>query len=178
MPEAIGIPASGPDIYRNVVIPLHLNEESGCRRSRSARRHGASSITCCTSPINLSPSARPIAKPPKAQRACRSRRLPSPSADGPPERNRTCFPTGSRYRCPREITWCSNNFHPSGKAESEKTQVGLYLSRKPRRARFAAHDTFTLPADRRGCRRRPFALPGQDDEADRHFARWASENAA
>ena len=120
MPEAIGIPASGPDIYRNVVIPLHLNEESGCRRSRSARRHGASSITCCTSPINLSPSARPIAKPPKAQRAMPFTATTVPLGGWAAGAQPHLLPNGLALPLPKgnDLVF-QYHFHPSGKAESE-----------------------------------------------------------
>jgi len=172
MPEAINIPASGPDVYRNVVIPLHLSEEKFVQAIEirpSARRVVHHVLYFADQPesikhINHETTEGSAGMPFTATTVP----LGGWAAGAQPH----LLPNGLALPLPKgnDLVF-QYHFHPSGKAESEKTQVGLYFSKAaPERTllgvqlpvlfglfagvkipagakTFSAHDSFTLPAD-------------------------------
>ena len=172
MPAGIDIPASGPDIYRNVVIPLHLTEEKWVQAIEirpSARRVVHHVLYFADQPesirhINHETTEGSAGMPFTATTVP----LGGWAAGAQPH----LLPEGLALPLPKgnDLVF-QYHFHPSGKAESEKTQVGLYFSKQiPARTllgvqlpvlfgvfagvkipagekTYSAHDTFTLPAD-------------------------------
>ena len=172
MSEAIQIPASGPDIYRNVVIPLHLSDEKWVQAIEirpSARRVVHHVLYFADQPesirhINHESTEGSAGMPFTATTVP----LGGWAAGAQPH----LLPDGLALPLPKgnDLVF-QYHFHPSGKAESEKTQVGLYFARQePARTllsvqlpvlfgvfagvkipagekNFSAHDSFTLPAD-------------------------------
>ena len=172
MSEAMTIPASGPDIYRNVVIPLHLTEEKWVQAVEirpSARRVVHHVLYFADQPesiktINHETTEGSAGMPFTATTVP----LGGWAAGAQPH----LLPQGLALPLPKgnDLVF-QYHFHPSGKAESEKTQVGLYFAKQaPERAllavqlpvlfgifaglkipagekNYTAHDSFVLPAD-------------------------------
>ena len=172
MPQGIAIPASGPDVYRNVIIPLHLPEEKWVQAIEirpSARRVVHHVLYFADQPesikhINHETTEGGAGMPFTATTVP----LGGWAAGAQPH----LFPEGLALNLPKgnDLVF-QYHFHPSGKAETEKTQVGLYFAkREPARTllnvqlpvlfgvfaglkipagekNYTAHDTITLPAD-------------------------------
>lgn len=144
MKEAYPVPASGPDIYRNFVIPLDLDEEKW------------------VSAIEIRPSARSVVHHSLYYYDDRGFARQADGQDGKPGFFRMNFneskslggwavggmpghlPLGLAYRLPAGADLIlSTHFHPSGKPEMEKTTVGIYFREKKPERRFM---TFQTPA--------------------------------
>ena len=172
MPEAITIAASGPDVYRNVVIPLNLPDEKWVQAIEirpSARRVVHHVLYFADKPesiktINHETTEGSAGMPFTATTVP----LGGWAAGAQPH----LLPDGLALPLPKgnDLVF-QYHFHPSGKEESEKTKVGLYFSKQaPARTllsvqlpvlfglfagvkipagekSYKAHDTFTLPAD-------------------------------
>lgn len=172
MPEGVNVPADGPDIYKNIHIPLGLGEEKWVQA------------------IEIRPSARRVvhhvlyfADEPAA--IAQVQKQATEGAAGMPFTPSTVplggwavgaqphlLPAGLALHIPKgDDLVFQYHFHPSGKAETEKTAIGLYFAKKaPERAligvqlpvafglfsglkipagekRYVVKDSFTLPAD-------------------------------
>jgi thiol-disulfide isomerase/thioredoxin len=172
MDRAFDVPADGPDIYRNFVLPLNLPEEKW--------------LTA----IEVRPSAPAVVHHLQyfSDRTGSARKLDG--KDGQPGFVNMAF-RGSGYlggwavgatpmKLPAGLAWplprgsdlvVQTHFHPSGKAEKEKLTVGLYFAARPStrtlvnaqlppafglfagidippgKADFTVTDSFTLPVD-------------------------------
>ncbi|MEO8662344.1 MAG: hypothetical protein ABI693_28030 [Bryobacteraceae bacterium] len=133
MPEAFHVPADGPDIYRNLVIPLNLPEQKWIRA------------------IDLRPSARSVVHHVLffADDSASARR--SDAADPGPGfasmsfgRNSNSlggwalgsqphpYPEGIALPLPKNTDLVFQyHFHPSGKSEEEKSTIAIYFSKQP-----------------------------------------------
>ena len=136
MPIAFEVPASGPDVFRNFVIPTNLTEDKWVRG------------------IEFRPSARKVvhhalfAQVPGGSRAnvdgvdgrpgfggigavgAFTDRTDSPGLGGwAPGSQPTMFPEGLVSRLPKGSDFLLQvHFHPSGKVESERSLIGIYFA--------------------------------------------------
>jgi hypothetical protein len=132
MPAAYHVPADGPDIYRNIAVPLGLAEEKW--------------VTA----IDMRPSARQVvhhvlyfADP--SGRAHERSSGPEPGFSGMRAGNASVplggwavgaqpqfFPADLALHLPKGSDLVVQyHFHPTGKPEAEKSLVGFYFARKP-----------------------------------------------
>ena len=166
MPEAFDVPADGPDLYRNLVIPLNLPEQKWVRaiEMRPSARKTVHHVLYFAAPAKSgetvsasSPMGRPGSVP-----------LGGWALGALPH----LLPDGLAMSLPANTDLVFQyHFHPSGKVEREKSVIGLYLADKaPERSLFAVHvpnsfgvfsnidippgasnfrieDTYTLPVD-------------------------------
>lgn len=131
MPAAYHIPADGPDIYRNIALPLGLTEDKW--------------ITA----IDLKPTARAavhhvlyFADP--NGRAHEKKQGPQPGFNGMRPSASVAlggfavgaqpkhFPEGFALQVPKGSDFVVQyHFHPTGKPEAEKSVIGFYFAKKP-----------------------------------------------
>ncbi|MBP6603499.1 MAG: hypothetical protein KA250_16910 [Verrucomicrobiales bacterium] len=131
MAEAYEVPAEGPDIYRNFVLPLDLPEDKWVKA------------------IELRPSARTVMHHSLYFLDSTGKARELDGKDGKPGFNGMSFqkngslggyvPGVSARKLPGDLARplpkgsdliLSSHFHPSGKAQREKTTVGIYLADK------------------------------------------------
>ena len=129
------VPASGEDVYRCFVVPTDLPRTSTFRASTTGRAIAASFTTSCRTLIPAAKVARKMrATPSRATRATPGR-MSTVSVTwgaGHPGDCRSSFPTASVRRCRKKADIIVQiHYHPSGKPETDRTQVGLYFARKP-----------------------------------------------
>ncbi len=133
MPAAYHVPAEGPDIYRNIAVPLGLKEEKW--------------VTA----IDMRPSARSVVHhvlyfaDPKGLAHQRPQQGSEPGFSGMRVAGATLplggwavgaqphlFPEGLALRLPKGSDLVVQyHFHPTGKPEAEKSVIGLYFATKP-----------------------------------------------
>lgn len=133
MPDAYHVPADGPDIYRNIAVPLGLTEDKW--------------ITA----IDMRPSARAVVHhvlyfaDPNGKAHQRPRQGMEPGFSGMRVSGATVslggwaigaqpafFPEGLALQVPKNSDLVVQyHFHPTGKPEAEKSLIGLYFARKP-----------------------------------------------
>lgn len=131
MPAAYHVPADGPDIYRNLAVPLGLTEDKW--------------VTA----IDMRPSARAVVHhvlyfaDPKG-RAHEKRQGTEPGFNGMRAGGAPValggwavggqphfFPEGLALRVPKGSDFVVQyHFHPTGKPEAEKSLIGLYFAKK------------------------------------------------
>jgi len=172
MAKAYGVPADGPDIYRNFALPIDLPEDKWIKA------------------IELRPSARSVVHHSLYFLDDSGKARELDGKDGKPGFQGMGFrksgdlggyvPGVSARMLPGDLARplpkgsdlvLSTHFHPSGKAESEKTSVGLYFAENPPSRQlqsvqvppgfgrgagidipagetdYTVEDTFTLPGD-------------------------------
>jgi mono/diheme cytochrome c family protein len=132
MPAAYHVPADGPDIYRNIAVPLGLTEEKW--------------VTA----IDMKPSAREVVhhvlyfadgngkaheKPQQGSEpgysGMRAGGASIPLGGWAVGAQPHFFPEGLALRVPKGADLVVQyHFHPSGKPEAEKSRVGLYFAKK------------------------------------------------
>lgn len=132
MPEAYHVPPDGPDIYRNIAVPLGLTDEKW--------------LTA----IDMRPSARSVVHhvlyfaDPKGLAHDKSRQGTEPGFSGMRASGATVplggwavgaqphfFPAGLALHVPKGSDLVVQyHFHPSGKPEAEKSLIGLYFAKK------------------------------------------------
>ncbi len=133
MPAAFHVPADGPDIYRNIPVPLGLTEDKW--------------ITA----IDMRPSARAVVhhvlyfadgngriheRPPAGhgagfQRHARRAPLPLPLGGWAVGAQPHFFPDGLALEVPKGSDLVVQyHFHPTGKPEAEKSLIGFYFAKK------------------------------------------------
>jgi len=153
MPQAFNVPADGPDLFRNFVLPLNNDAAKFCV---AAEFHPGNRRVVHHSVFFLDTSR--IAR-------LRDSLDPKPgygSFGGPgfvpagdvggwaPGYEPHRLPNGqARYVPPRSDLVLQIHYHPSGKPEQDQSEIGLYFTKKPRR--IAANITvgkigFTIPA--------------------------------
>ncbi len=133
MPVAYHVPADGPDIYRNIAVPLGLTEDKW--------------ITA----IDMRPSARAVVhhvlyfadgsgriheKPPQGSEpgfsGMRAGGASIPLGGWAVGAQPHFFPEGLALRVPKGSDLVVQyHFHPTGKPEAEKSVIGLYFARQP-----------------------------------------------
>ncbi|HEY3743671.1 MAG TPA: hypothetical protein VGL53_27690 [Bryobacteraceae bacterium] len=175
MPEAAHIPASGPDQYRNVIIPLGLTEDKWVQAIEirpSAAKVVHHVLFFADQPAALKRINHEMTAG-KAGMPFTATTLPLGgwAAGGQPH----LYPKGLALPLPKgDDLVFQYHFHPTGKPEAEKTRVGLYFAKEPPARtllnlqlpvlfglfagvripagdhKFTAHDSFTLPADIEG----------------------------
>jgi hypothetical protein len=133
MPEAYHVPADGPDIYRNLAAPLGLTEDKW--------------ITA----IDMRPSARAVVHhvlyfaDPKGHAHEKPRQGIEPGFNGMRAGSGSLpiggwaiggqphfYPEGLALLLPKGSDLVVQyHFHPTGKPEAEKSQIGFYFAKKP-----------------------------------------------
>jgi hypothetical protein len=132
MPAAYHLPADGPDVYRNIGVPLGLTEDKW--------------ITA----IDMRPSARAIVHhvlyfADASGKIHEKQQGTEPGFSGMRAGSATIplggwalgaqphfYPDGLALRVPKGSDLVVQyHFHPSGKPEAEKSQIGLYFAKKP-----------------------------------------------
>jgi hypothetical protein len=132
MPAAYHVPADGPDIYRNIAVPLGITEDKW--------------VTA----IDMKPSARAVVHhvlyfaDPNGRAHLKPQQGSEPGFSGMRAGNATIplggwalgaqphfFPEGLAMRLPKGSDLVIQyHFHPSGKPEAEKSLVGFYFAKK------------------------------------------------
>ncbi|HWX19917.1 MAG TPA: hypothetical protein VN578_08440 [Candidatus Binatia bacterium] len=132
MPAAYHVPADGPDIYRNIAVPLGLTEDKWVKA------------------IDMRPSARPVVhhvlyfadpngrvheKPPQGTEpgfsGMRAGGATIPLGGWAVGAQPHFFPEGLALRLPKGSDLVVQyHFHPTGKPEIEKSVLGLYFAKK------------------------------------------------
>lgn len=140
LPTGYKVPASGPDIFRNFVIPLHLREDKWLRA------------------IELRPSARAVvhhvlffadstgaamradeADPEPGFTGMRRGVLTSALGGWAVGQQPHLYPEGIAMPLSKDSDLVLQyHFHPTGKPETEKTTIGLYFAEKAPERRLAA----------------------------------------
>jgi hypothetical protein len=192
MPEAFSVPADGPDIYRNFALPLNLGEDKWIKAVEF--RPGARSIVHhslffydATGNARKQDEEDPtpgysggMGGLGRAAFSGGNLRL-GVGSQGTPIGTLGGWAVGAQARIlPEDLAWyiprgadliLSTHFHPSGKAESEVSTVGIYFAAKPPTRKFTGiqlpplfgifkgldipagtkeytvEDSFTLPVD-------------------------------
>lgn len=133
MTEVFEVPASGPDIYRNFVVPLNLDEDKWVKAIEF--RPGAPSVVHHSLfYYDTSGEARRLdadsSKPgfAKMGRFARENILGGWAVGGIPKP----LPDGLAYALPKGADLIlASHFHPAGKVEYERSKVGIYFADKP-----------------------------------------------
>jgi hypothetical protein len=133
MTEAYKVPASGPDIYRNFVIPLNLAEDKWVKAiefrpgAPSVVHHSLFFYDTTGEAVKLDRSS----SEPGFQRMgrfVRSGSLGAWAVGGTPRP----LPRDLAYQLPKGADLVlSTHFHPAGKVEKEKSVVGFYFTDQP-----------------------------------------------
>jgi len=139
MPEAFDIPASGPDIYRNFAIPTGLTEDKYVRAvefrpgTRRVVHHAIFGFVRSGSTASLTGTD----GKPGFGGAMLARMVPAFAPAG--DLGGWAVGTTPRF-LPENLSWVMNkgsdfvlqlHLHPTGKAEQERSTVGLYFSNTP-----------------------------------------------
>lgn len=141
MSEGFTVPADGPDIYRNFVIPLNLKEDKWVKAVEF--RPGARAIVHHSLFfLDVSGQARQMdADDPRpgfkrmGQGVQRGGTLGGWAVGGTPRE----LPEGLAYKLPAKADLIlSTHFHPSGKEETEVSTLGIYFADKPPTLGFTA----------------------------------------
>jgi hypothetical protein len=132
MPAAYRIPADGPDIYRNIAVPLGLKEDQWLAA------------------IDMRPSARAVVHhvlyfaDPSGRAHEKSQQSDQPGFSGMRAAGATVplggwavgaqaqfYPDGLALKVPKSSDLVIQyHFHPTGKPEAEKSVIGLYFAKK------------------------------------------------
>lgn len=132
LPSAYDVPASGPDLYRNFVIPLNLGEDKWLRAIElrpSARRvvHHVLFFADTTGAARRADEADPEPGFTGMRRGILSSSLGGWAVGQQPH----LYPDGiSMPLAKGSDLVLQYHFHPTGKAEREKSTVGLYFANK------------------------------------------------
>jgi mono/diheme cytochrome c family protein len=131
MPAAYHVPADGPDIYRNIAVPLGLTEDKwiaaiDLRPSARALVHHVLYFA--------DPSGRAHAKPPQGDQpgfsGMRAGGASVPLGGWAVGAQPHLFPEGLALRLPKGSDLVVQyHFHPTGKPEAEKSVIGLYFAK-------------------------------------------------
>jgi hypothetical protein len=141
MSEGFTVPADGPDIYRNFVIPLNLKKDKWVKAVEF--RPGARGVVHHSLFfLDVSGQARQMdADDPKpgfkrmGQGVQRGGTLGGWAVGGTPRE----LPEGLAFKLPAKADLIlSTHFHPSGKEETEVSTLGIYFSEKPPTKGFTA----------------------------------------
>jgi hypothetical protein len=132
MPAAYHVPADGPDIYRNIAVPLGLAEDKwitaiDMRPSARAVVHHVLYFA--------DPNGRAHQKPPQGTEpgfnGMRAGGVSIPLGGWAVGAQPKFFPEGLALRLPKGSDLVVQyHFHPTGKPEAEKSLVGLYFAKK------------------------------------------------
>lgn len=135
MPEAVQIPAEGRDVYVNVVLPVQIPTGKYLRavEYRPGNRrivHHAGFFFDTKGEARKRDAETPepgfVSVTPVGQR------LPGPLVVWTPGRNPTPLPDDMAFAWPSGADLVINlHLHPSGKPESERSSLGLFLTDKP-----------------------------------------------
>lgn len=132
MPAAYHIPADGPDIYRNIAVPLGLTEDKwvtaiDMRPTARAAVHHVLYFADPSGKIHLKPQQ---GDQPgfNGMRSGASIALGGFAVGAQPKH----FPEGFALRVPKGSDFVVQyHFHPTGKPEKEKSLIGFYFAKKP-----------------------------------------------
>lgn len=134
MPEAYEVPDEGPDIYRNFLVPLGLKEDKWVK-AIEFRPSSPSVVHHSLYYIDTSGESRK-----------REYKNPSPGFSRMPRGleangyiggwalggNPTMLPEGMAHKLSKDDDFVlSTHFHPSGRVEKEKSQIGFYFTDTP-----------------------------------------------
>jgi len=132
MPAAYHVPPDGPDIYRNLAVPLGLKEEKWItaiemRPSARTAVHHVLYFADGTGRVHERPQQG--AEPGFSGMLAGGATIPLGgwALGGQPH----FFPKGLGLRVPKESDFVVQyHFHPTGKAEAEKSLIGFYFAKK------------------------------------------------
>ena len=133
MPAAYHVPAEGPDIYRNLAVPLGLAEDKwvsaiDMRPSARAVVHHVLYFADPNGRIHDKPQQGPEPGFSGMRAGGASIALGGWAVGGQPK----FFPEGLALRVPKGSDLVVQyHFHPTGKAQAEKSLIGLYFAKKP-----------------------------------------------
>lgn len=133
MAESFVVPASGPDIYRNFVLPLELDEDKWIEAievrpsSRSVLHHTLIFEDKTGEAERLEAQDRSGQPGFKKMNFRGSSQVGAWAVGGTPRR----LPDGLARPLSRSaVIVLSSHFHPSGKEDAEKTKIGLFFAKK------------------------------------------------
>lgn len=131
MSEAVKIPAEGPDIYRNIVIPMNLKHNEWVRAVElRPSSHGVVHHVLFFADSSGDARKMEIGNQNEAQ-GMRFTRAMIPLGGVAVGAQPHLLPDGLALNLPAGSDLVFQyHFHPSGKAESEKSRVGLYFAKK------------------------------------------------
>ena len=131
MPSAVSIPAEGPDIYRNVVIPVDLKSDEWVQgvELRTSSRGVVHHVLFFADASGQSRKADPQDTSEAA--GMRFTRGMIPMGGVAVGAQPHLLPDGLAIKLPKGSDLVFQyHFHPSGKQESEKSRIGLYFAKK------------------------------------------------
>ena len=131
MPKAFNVPAEGPDIYRNFVIPLDLQQEEWVQAIElRTSSHGV--VHHVLYFADTSGEARKMETDDMSEsQGMRFTRGMIPMGGVAVGAQPHLLPDGLALHLPKGSDLVFQyHFHPSGKAESEKSRIGLYFAKK------------------------------------------------
>jgi hypothetical protein len=143
MPEAFDVPADGRDIYRCFVINVEIPPGKFVRATeyRPGNRKVVHHAVITTVPEKM--ALQMLGAEPKGTGpgfasglVAPGERLPGPLGIWAPGKEPLSLPDGYAMKWPKGVDLVLQlHLHPSGKAESEKSSVGLYLTDEPPRGK-------------------------------------------
>ena len=134
MPQAYSVPADGPDIYRNFVMPVTIPEGKFIKAveyrpsNRRVVHHAIMSTVTGTAKIidpgdGVSARLNPLGQ-----------MLPGPMAIWAPGKDPLPLPDGFAMAWPKEAQFILQlHLHPSGKPELEQSSIGFHFTSEPPR---------------------------------------------
>jgi hypothetical protein len=132
MPAAYHVPADGPDIYRNIAVPLGLTEDKWITAidMRPSARSVVHHVLYSADPHGLAHERAQQGNEPgfSGMRTGASIPLGGWAVGAQPH----FFPEGLALKVPKGSDLVIQyHFHPTGKPEAEKSVIGLYFAKKP-----------------------------------------------
>jgi len=132
MPSAYHVPADGPDIYRNIGVPLGLSEDKWMTAIdiRPSARAVVHHVLYFADPSGHSHERQQGGEPGFSGMRAGSATvaLGGWAVGGQP----SFFPEGLALKIPKGSDLVVQyHFHPTGKPEAEKSLIGLYFAKKP-----------------------------------------------
>jgi hypothetical protein len=131
MPKAFNVPAEGPDIYRNFVIPLDLKQDEWVQ-AIELRTSSRTVVHHVLYFADTSGDARKLDTGDMSEaQGMRFTRGMVPMGGVAVGAQPHLLPNGLALSLPKGSDLVFQyHFHPSGKAESEKSRIGLYFAKK------------------------------------------------
>jgi mono/diheme cytochrome c family protein len=131
MPAAYHIPADGPDIYRNIAVPLGLTEDKWVTAidMKPSARAAVHHVLYFADPNGKAHEKKQGAEPGfNGMRPSASIALGGFALGAQPGR----FPDGFAMKVPKGSDFVVQyHFHPTGKPEAEKSRLGFYFAKQP-----------------------------------------------
>jgi mono/diheme cytochrome c family protein len=133
MPAAYHVPADGPDIYRNLAVPLGLTEDRWITAidMRPSARAAVHHVLYFADPDGRAHQKAPQGTEPGFS-GVRAGGASIPLGGFAVGAQTQFFPDGLALRVPKGSDLVVQyHFHPTGRPEAEKSVIGLYFAKKP-----------------------------------------------